>query len=136
MKIYTKQGDHGETALFGGTKVKKNALRIAAYGTVDELNSVLGMALSQPHSAKTGEYLEEVQQQLFILGADLATPLEKKSPIERISEEKVTFLETTIDDLEEYLSPLKNFIMPGGSMAGANLHFARTVCRRAERLTV
>ena len=136
MKIYTKKGDGGETALFGGQKVRKSSLRIESYGTVDELNSVLGMAISHPLTARTKELIEELQHQLFILGSDLATPMSKKLPIDRISQKHVTFLEETIDDLDEYLTPLKHFILPGGSMTGSILHFARTVCRRAERLTV
>lgn len=136
MKIYTKKGDGGETSLFGGQKVKKSAARIAAYGTVDELNSVLGMALTYPHSDQTGEYLKQLQHDLFVLGADLAAPISKDTRIDRVSESQVEFLECSIDKMDEELPPLKNFILPGGSKAGATIHFARTVCRRAERLAV
>ena len=136
MKIYTKKGDGGETSLFGGQKVPKSSQRIASYGTVDELNSVLGMALSFPHSARTDELLKEVQKQLFVLGADLATPASKKTKIDRISDAQIEFLEKSIDNMETYLPPLKNFIQPGGSSAGSSIHYARTVCRRAERITV
>jgi cob(I)alamin adenosyltransferase len=136
MKIYTKKGDGGETSLFGGQKVKKSSSRIAAYGTVDELNSVLGVALSHPHSEETDTYLKQLQNDLFVLGADLATPLSKDTRIDRIHDDQVAFLEQSIDKMDEQLPPLKNFILPGGSEAGATLHLARTVCRRAERHAV
>lgn len=136
MKIYTKKGDGGETSLFGGQKVKKSSARIAAYGTVDELNSVLGMALTYPHSDQTRSYLEQLQNDLFVLGADLATPISRNTRIDRITQAQVDFLEHAIDEMEEYLPPLRNFILPGGSKTGATIHFARTVCRRAERHAV
>lgn len=136
MKIYTKKGDAGETSLYGGQKVSKTSTRIAAYGTVDELNSVLGIALSFSPSSKTETYLSEVQEQLFVLGADLATPISKEIRINRISSAEISFLENSIDEIEEQLPPLKNFILPGGTQAGASIHFARTVCRRAERKAV
>lgn len=136
MKIYTKKGDEGETSLYGGQKVSKSSLRIASYGTVDELNSILGMVLAEKPTAKTERLLKIVQEQLFVLGADLATPISKEVRINRISEKEVEFLESSIDDMETYLPALKNFILPGGTKAGASIHYARTVCRRAERLTV
>lgn len=136
MKIYTKKGDKGQTSLYGGQTVPKNSSRIAAYGTVDELNSVLGMAISYTPSTKTTEYLNTVQEQLFVLGADLATPFSKEVRISRISDEEITILEMAIDEMEDQLPPLKNFILPGGTQAGATIHFARTVCRRAERKAV
>ncbi|MCH2449661.1 MAG: cob(I)yrinic acid a,c-diamide adenosyltransferase [Gracilimonas sp.] len=136
MKIYTKKGDSGETSLFGGQRVSKSSKRIDSYGTVDELNSILGMATSFGVSEKGTKLLETVQQQLFVLGADLATPQSKEHRIERIGNAEVEFLEKAIDEMEETLEPLKNFILPGGSQAGSTLHFARTVCRRAERITV
>ncbi len=136
MKIYTKKGDSGETSLFGGQKVPKSSIRISSYGTVDELNSILGMALAEVHTEKTGELLTTVQTQLFVLGADLATPQSNKVRIDRITSDEVQFLEDAIDELEVYLPPLRNFILPGGSKAGATIHYARTVCRRAERITV
>lgn len=136
MKIYTKTGDSGETSLFGGQKVSKGSLRIDSYGTVDELNSIIGMALSHPHSSKTNELLNTVQQHLFILGADLATPHSREIRIDRISENEIKFLEQAIDQMEESLPPLKFFILPGGTETGSTLHFARTVCRRAERVSV
>lgn len=136
MKIYTKKGDSGETSLFGGERVSKTSTRIDAYGTVDELNSIVGLASSFPCSQKTEQLLEEVQHQLFVLGADLATPHSREVRIDRINESQITFLETSIDELEEHLPPLKNFILPGGTSCGSTLHMARTVCRRAERIAV
>ncbi|WP_421775397.1 cob(I)yrinic acid a,c-diamide adenosyltransferase [Gracilimonas sp.] len=136
MKIYTKKGDSGNTSLFGGQRVSKSSKRIDAYGTVDELNSILGMAAAHGLSDKGAELIETVQQQLFVLGADLATPQSREVRIERIGNSEVDFLENAIDEMEEALEPLKNFILPGGAEAGATLHFARTVCRRAERITV
>jgi len=136
MKIYTKQGDGGQTALFGGDRVSKHSIRIETYGTVDELNSILGVAIAHDHQAFTGEVVNEVQHQLFILGADLATPFHSNARIDRISEAEVHYLEENIDVMEEHLPPLKNFILPSGSIAGSTFHHARTVCRRAERLAV
>ena len=136
MKIYTKKGDSGQTSLFGGKRVPKNAKRIEAYGTTDELNSILGVVTSYNIDKTTADLLNTIQKQLFVLGADLATPISKKVRIDRIGEEEITFLEQSIDSLEESLEPLQRFILPGGSHAGAQLHVARTVCRRAERLTV
>lgn len=136
MKIYTKKGDKGETSLFGGSRVSKSSARIDAYGTVDELNSVIGLALSYNLSDEGTEVLQTVQEHLFILGADLATPSSSKTRIKRIGEEQVNYLEQRIDRWEEELPALKNFILPGGSQPGATLHLARTVCRRAERVAV
>lgn len=136
MKIYTKGGDTGETSLFGGQRVSKSSKRIDAYGTVDELNSILGMVIAAQPSAATREVLNKVQHQLFVLGADLATPITNEARISRIGEDEINFLEQQIDAMEENLPPLKNFILPGGSSAGATLHLARTVCRRAERIAV
>tara|TARA_R110002124_G_scaffold194919_1_gene361950 strand:- start:5566 stop:6111 length:546 start_codon:yes stop_codon:yes gene_type:complete len=136
MKIYTKKGDNGETSLFGGQRVSKNSKRIEAYGTVDELNSVLGIAISHGLNEKSKELLDAIQIQLFVLGSDLATPPSKKIKINRIGETEITFLENAIDELEKALDPLTSFILPGGSPAGATLHVGRTVCRRAERLAV
>ena len=136
MKIYTKKGDSGQTSLFGGQRVSKSSMRIEAYGTVDELNSILGVAISHGVANRSGELLAEIQKQLFVLGSDLATPPSKKLKIDRIGESEITFLEHAIDELEEHLEPLIKFILPGGSPSGANLHVGRTVCRRAERLAV
>lgn len=136
MKIYTKKGDQGNTSLFGGTRVPKSSARIEAYGTVDELNSVVGLAASYSLSDKGTQWIKKVQEQLFVLGADLATPPSSKTRINRIDEQAIIFLENAIDKMEEKLEPLKNFILPGGSQQGATLHMARTVCRRAERAAV
>ena len=136
MKIYTKKGDSGETSLFGGQRVKKSTERIEAYGNVDELNSLVGLAASYDLSETGTKYLRNIQEQLFTLGADLATPPSSKARIDRIAEKDIQFLEDAIDELEQDLETLKNFILPGGSQPGATLHVARTVCRRAERAAV
>lgn len=136
MKIYTKKGDTGETALFGGSKTAKSDIRIHAYGTVDELNSTIGIVLSYALSDTGKKILNHVQNDLFVVGATLATPDPEKSRIEEVGSKEVNKLEQWIDQLEENLDPLKSFILPGGTGAGSTLHFARTVCRRAERETV
>ena len=138
MKIYTKTGDDGTTGLFGGGRVPKDSVRIEAYGTVDELNSTLGIARANLEDKVLSDLLERIQQNLFVLGADLATPLDSRSNYEipRIDEKDVRDLEVAIDENEAHLTPLKRFILPGGSSAAAYLHLARTVCRRAERLLV
>jgi cob(I)alamin adenosyltransferase len=137
MKIYTKTGDNGETSLFGGERIPKDALRIEAYGTVDELNSVLGIARSlQPHKSIL-KVLDSLQNDLFVVGADLATPVTTKNNyVPRIKKNNIHRLEKTIDTFQEHLKPLKTFILPGGSETASYLHLARTVCRRAERCTV
>lgn len=136
MKIYTKRGDSGNTSLFGGQRVSKSAERIKAYGTVDELNSFVGLATSYDISDRGKKYLHKLQKLLFVLGADLATPPSSKTRINRISQENIDWLEKAIDAMEEELEPLKNFILPGGAQSGATLHTARTICRRAERAAV
>ncbi|MBI1806651.1 MAG: cob(I)yrinic acid a,c-diamide adenosyltransferase [Ignavibacteria bacterium] len=137
MKIYTKTGDKGETSLFGGKRVPKDDLRIEAYGTVDELNSVLGMCRSMNPAREIDEILDEIQHDLFTLGADLATPLDSnRSDLKRIKGTDVARLEKHIDRIDPTLEPLKNFILPGGNQSAALLHFSRTVCRRAERCMV
>ncbi|HEY9167019.1 MAG TPA: cob(I)yrinic acid a,c-diamide adenosyltransferase [Candidatus Kryptonia bacterium] len=134
MKIYTRTGDEGETSLFGGKRVGKDVPRIEAYGTVDELNSVIGIARSFNKNRKIDKLLGMIQNQLFVLGADLATPSDVTSTaVHRIGENEVRLLEETIDELDVKLEPLKTFILPGGSKTSAILHFSRTVCRRAER---
>ncbi len=137
MKIYTKTGDKGKTSLFGGTRVSKSAVRLHAYGTLDELNAVLGSAIADSTlSGHAKTQLLWIQSLLFQIGADLATPLESKANIVRMDASHATLLETWIDEMEKNLSPLTSFILPGGSAAGAKLHEARTVCRRAERWIV
>jgi cob(I)alamin adenosyltransferase len=137
MKIYTRTGDRGDTSLFGGQRVPKDALRIEAYGTVDELNSVIGIVRADNAEPALDATLERVQDELFVLGADLATPrsLEKKG-VGRIAHTEADRLEQEIDRFEAGLKPLKSFILPGGSPVAARMHFARTVCRRAERIVV
>lgn len=136
MKIYTKKGDRGETSLYGGDRVPKSSKRIDAYGTVDELNSWLGLILGYSQSALVSNALKNIQEHLFILGADLATPSDAKTRINRIEESHVQMLENTIDEMNKDLPELKNFILPGGAASGSRLHVARTICRRAERAVV
>lgn len=141
MRIYTKTGDTGDTGLFDGTRVMKDDLRIETYGTVDELNSVLGTAIAActpPELHPLAALLTRIQCQLFDAGADLATPLggKNESKIRRIGPDHITFLEGQIDAATAQLPPLSHFVLPGGTPAAAHLHLARTVCRRAERLLV
>lgn len=137
MKIYTKTGDKGDTSLFGGQRVPKDALRIEAYGTVDELNSVLGIVRADNEEKEIDSIIDRIQNELFDLGADLATPRSQSSKsIKRFEAKDSRHLEKQIDQLEEHLKSLKTFILPGGSLVAARLHFARTVCRRAERSVV
>ena len=137
MKIYTKTGDRGDTSLHGGQRIPKDALRVEAYGTVDELNAVLGMVLAGSPEAEFAGVLLEVQHTLFALGADLATPRsEGRKDVRRIDRNDTQVLEHFIDSIDSRLPELTGFILPGGSTAGACLHFARTVCRRAERCVV
>jgi len=139
MKIYTKTGDDGSTSLFGGRRISKSEFRISAYGTVDELNASLGIALSENISSRTGEILRKIQNQLFVLGSDLSTPLNEtkiRKEVPRVREEMIIFLEDEIDNTEAKLPELKSFILPGGIKSAALLHFSRTICRRAERNVV
>lgn len=140
MKIYTRTGDEGTTALFGGDRVSKTDARIAAYGTVDETNSYIGLARSlaanQPGFERLDALLSTIQDELFVLGADLATPSETRATTARVSDQHVARLETSIDSLQDELPELKQFILPGGTPTASVLHVARTVCRRAERLVV
>lgn len=136
MKIYTKTGDNGETGLFAGPRVRKDAPRIEAYGTIDELNAVLGCARCQPLPAEVDALLATVQNELFNLGAELATLDPGKLQLAVISAAHIAALEAAIDRFEAHLTPLRQFILPGGSAGAAWLHLARTVCRRAERRLV
>jgi len=143
FKIYTKTGDKGETALYGGTRVSKASERVEAYGTIDELNSFIGVAKSFIEDEKCVQQLAEIQYQLFTLGSEASTPLDKmylangKARLpEVIQEENITHLEEWMDRMDENLEPLKFFILPGGGKAATFLHVARTVCRRAERQMV
>lgn len=138
MKIYTKTGDRGDTGLFGGARVSKASARVTAYGEVDELNSTLGLVLSEPFDAGISALLIEVQSRLFDVGAELASAPDSKVAlgIPLIGEPEVERLEQAIDQAETELAPLKTFVLPGGCRAAAYLHLARTVCRRAERCLV
>jgi cob(I)alamin adenosyltransferase len=134
-KIYTRQGDEGNTKLSGGQLVSKDSCRVAAYGSVDELNSQIGVALSFGLTDRLAEILPVIQNELFHLGSDLSFLEEDKDriAIPHIEAHHVKRLEILIDEMVEVIGPLKNFILPGGSPGAAQLHVARTVCRRAER---
>ena len=134
-KVYTRTGDSGNTGLGGGQRVPKDSLRIHAYGTVDELNSVLGVALAEGLDGRIAEPLARIQNELFHLGSDLCILEEDKEkfPVPKIEAHHVDALEQLMDELSRDLEPLANFILPGGTRGAAQLHVARTVCRRAER---
>ena len=134
MKIYTRTGDSGETSLFGGTRVSKKDLRIEAYGTIDELNSCIGVARATWPSSPIDAQLASVQADLFDIGAYLAAP--DSDRFQSVPASRIEDLERDIDRMEDTLAPLKTFILPGGSLAASHLHIARTVCRRSERLVV
>jgi cob(I)alamin adenosyltransferase len=140
MKIYTKTGDSGGTGLFGGGRVQKDDPRVEAYGDVDELNAVLGMARALEPLPRVDEVLVPIQRDLFSIGALLATPdldkMHNHLAKANIDDRRIKALEHAIDQCDEELEPLKAFIIPGGSQKGAVLHVARTVCRRAERRVV
>ena len=140
MKIYTKTGDKGETGLFGGGRVSKSHPRVEAYGDIDELNAVIGLARSIEMMPRIDEVLAPVQRDLFSLGALLATPNHDKVKQQlekaRIDDTRISELERAIDDGEAELEPLTAFILPGGTPKSAALHVARTVCRRAERKVI
>ena len=137
MKIYTKTGDEGLTGLYGGERVRKDSLRVGAYGSVDEANAVLGVALAQLQEAELAEVLQRLQHALFDVGADLATPPSRyRANIAPLTASDVTALEALIDRFEAELPPLKQFILPGGHPAAAALQLARAVVRRAEREVV
>lgn len=133
-RVYTKTGDAGETSLVDGSRVSKADVRVDAYGDVDELNSWLGLARVGFSDPQLDRILGSIQNELFVLGADLASPLTIAVP--RIDENHISGLEQTIDQLLEELEPLKEFILPGGTSLGAQLHVARTIARRAERVVV
>ncbi|HSD63316.1 MAG TPA: cob(I)yrinic acid a,c-diamide adenosyltransferase [Ignavibacteriaceae bacterium] len=139
MKIYTKGGDKGETGLFGGDRVLKSSERIEAYGTIDELNSFIGLAITEAKSGEIKELLKVIQNQLFTVGSDLATPVNeknKKYDIPRVEKSFFKNAEDKIDKFDAQLDPLQNFILPGGTKSAALLNICRTVCRRAERRVV
>lgn len=144
MKIYTKTGDGGETSLFGGKRVPKSHIRIDAYGTVDELNSYLGLLRDQNIDKHHKTFLINIQQELFVVGAFLATPKESetlKNGKSRLGlgvfgEKELAVLEKEIDFLDNQLTPMTHFILPGGNISVSHCHIARTICRRAERICV
>ncbi|MBM2815801.1 MAG: ATP--cobalamin adenosyltransferase [Ignavibacteria bacterium] len=136
MKIYTKTGDDGTTGLFDGSRTKKSSLRVETYGTVDELNSALGLSISFEMDEELKKDLSVISNFLFTMGSDLATPSNKPRKIERISNQQINFLEERIDSYTNELPPLRNFILPGGCHSASLLHLCRTICRRAERLAV
>lgn len=135
MRIYTKTGDDGTSGLIGGTRVEKYDLRLESYGTVDELNSWLGLIRSQPIDQITREILLSVQNNLFVIGARLATDLSKTDLAERLplNLDEITKLENEMDRILDQLPPMEHFVLPGGSNTISYCHLARTVCRRAER---
>lgn len=140
MKIYTKTGDTGETGLFGGGRVRKDHPRVAAYGDVDELNSVIGLVRATPPAHDFDPLLESIQRDLFAIGGHLATPdpdkVKKALEKAELSPERIADIESTIDSADRELPPLKAFVLPAGTPKAAVLHLARTVCRRAERSVV
>ena len=139
MKLYTRTGDAGETSLFGGTRARKDDPRVDAYGEVDELNAWLGLARASSIDAELATELQQLQRDLFALGAQLADPADKiaaRVTKAALVDNDVARLERLIDKMEDELPPLRRFILAGGAPAGAALHVARTVCRRAERRIV
>jgi cob(I)alamin adenosyltransferase len=136
MKIYTKTGDAGQTGLYGGGRVRKDAPRIEAYGTVDELNAVLGVVRAEALPADIDALLARIQHDLFAVGAELATVNPADMGTGTIGAADIAALEAAIDLYESRLTPLKQFILPGGTRSASLLHLARTVCRRAERRVV
>lgn len=137
MKIYTKTGDIGETSLFGGRRVLKSELRIESYGTVDELNSWIGLVRDVSTEPALVNLLKEIQDRLFTIGSELAAdPDNAKLKVPDLHESDVTLLEQKMDEMESGLEPLRSFILPGGHVHVSYCHLARTVCRRAERLAV
>lgn len=135
-KIYTRKGDGGDTSLGGGQRVAKDSLRVEAYGTVDELNSLIGVAVASGLSGRLAGVLPVIQNELFHLGSDLCFVEEDKAKyaLPQIEERHVQALEALIDEMTGVVGPLENFILPGGAPGSAHLHVARTVCRRAERI--
>ena len=138
LKIYTKTGDKGLTSLIGGTRVSKSHIRIDSYGTIDELNSFLGLCIDSINDEKSKTVLKEIQDRLFTIGSSLACDPDKE-PLMKLPDLKdtdITFLEKEIDGMNEVLPVMKSFILPGGSVAVSHIHIARCVCRRAERICV
>ena len=138
FKIYTKTGDKGGTSLIGGVRVPKSHIRIESYGTVDELNSFIGMVNDMAANAETGDWLREIQDRLFTVGSVLATDPGKdvKMKLPDLHDTDVTWLEERIDQMNESLPEMRSYILPGGNLASSTCHVARCVCRRAERICV
>ncbi len=138
MKIYTKTGDKGTTALVGGRRVSKGDMKIESYGTVDELNSWIGLVRDQPINESRRDLLKEIQDRLFTIGADLASEPEqvRKKPVPSLEEEDISLLENEMDKMDTALPTLCAFVLPGGNQSVSFAHLARTVCRRAERLVI
>jgi cob(I)alamin adenosyltransferase len=138
FRVYTKTGDKGSTGLIGGTRVPKDHIRIEAYGTVDELNSCLGVVTDQLGDREINEWILEIQDRLFTVGSSLATDPEKspKMKLPDLHESDIQWLEQKIDQMDDQLPAMKSFILPGGHLAASHAHVARCVCRRAERLCV
>jgi cob(I)alamin adenosyltransferase len=136
FKIYTKTGDQGETGLFGGKRLPKSHIRIEAYGTVDELNSHLGLVSDGYENEEARKILKEIQDRLFTIGSNLASDPSKNMNVPDVHESDITLLEKEIDKMNEVLPPLKSFILPGGHTLVSQCHVARCVCRRAERVVV
>jgi cob(I)alamin adenosyltransferase len=138
IKIYTKTGDKGNTSLIGGTKVPKNDIRIETYGTVDELNSWIGLVNDELNDEAFKNELKEIQDRLFTIGSSLATDAQKESKMKLpdLHDSDIEFLEDRIDSMTTVLPPMKNFILPGGHVTVSSIHITRCVCRRAERLAV
>lgn len=137
MKIYTKTGDKGTTSLVGGTRISKGDLKIESYGTVDELNSWIGVLRDLPVNESRRDLLKEIQDRLFTIGADLASePEQTKKKIPDLFETDIELLEKQMDEMNEVIPPLRAFVLPGGHQAVSFTHVARTVCRRAERLVI
>ncbi|MFN2221752.1 MAG: cob(I)yrinic acid a,c-diamide adenosyltransferase, partial [Candidatus Promineifilaceae bacterium] len=135
-KIYTRTGDLGTTSLGSRERVAKDALRVSAYGDVDELNSVIGVALAMDLAPAVADPLRKIQNDLFHLGSDLAFAIDSEFEVPRIEARHVETLEALIDEMSATVGPLENFILPGGRIGAGQLHLARTVCRRAERAVV
>lgn len=135
-KVYTKTGDDGHTSLVGGKRVSKASKRVESYGDVDELNSVLGISRSVIKDSEIEQLIEGIQNDLFIMGGDLATPHDSEYNVPRVTKEMTAMIEKSIDGYIKEVGSLREFILPGGDSGGAYLHLARTVCRRAERKVV
>lgn len=135
MKLYTKQGDDGRTGLIGGRRVFKHDSRVACYGDVDETNAAIGVVIATCKDQQINQRLQQIQNELFVLGGELATPTDEKPPT-AIVHAHAANLERWIDEASDETPPLRQFVLPGGSITAAQLHFARTVCRRAERSVV